>query len=69
MKPTYTTATGLQIGLRYETTAKPHHDSDALKLQGAYLGDEPVWDWDGIVIIIGCALLMAAPYLFLAALS
>lgn len=38
-------------------------------LQTALLSDKPRVDWDGIVIVVGCALLMAVPYLLLAVWS
>jgi hypothetical protein len=66
MKKVFTTSTGLRIGCMYQPTTKPHHDADALKLQSAYLGDKPETDLDGWLIIIGCAFLMASPYLIMA---
>lgn len=65
----YTTRTGVRIGCMYQPTTKPAHDADALKLQSAYLGDEPARDWDGIAIVVGCAFLVAMPYLMIAALK
>lgn len=66
MKETFITRAGVQIGLLYQTTAKPHHDADALKLQSALLNDKPNMDWDGIVIVVVCAAIVAAPYLVMA---
>lgn len=69
MKEVFTTSTGLRIGSMYQSTAKPHHDADALKLQSAYLGSKPEIDRDGWLIIVGCALLVASPYFLIAAMS
>jgi hypothetical protein len=38
-------------------------------LQTALLNDKSHVDWDGIVIVVGCAFLMAVPYLLLAVWS
>ena len=58
----YTTRTGLQIGLLYTPTARPHHDRDALRLQSALLGHKPEIDWDGlyIVAVVAAAVALAA---------
>ena len=66
MKETFITRSGVQIGLLYQTTAKPHHDADALKLQSAYLDGKPAMDWDGVLIVVVCAFLVASPYLIMA---
>ena len=39
------------------------------RLQSALLNGKPQVDWDGIVIVVGCAFLMAVPYLLLAVWS
>ena len=58
------------IGVHYQAPRRVAEPSrtEAL-LQSALLGDAPDRDWDGIVIVIGCAFLMAVPYLLMAALS
>ena len=38
-------------------------------LQTALLDGKPRVDWDGVVIVVGCAFLMAVPYLLLAVWS
>ena len=65
----YTTSSGVQIGCMYQGNSAPHHDQDAIKLQTALLNQTPPLDFDGIAIIVGCAFLMAAPYLLMVAYS
>lgn len=54
------TRTGVRIGQLYRTTALPHHDADAQRLQDALLGNPVQRDWDGIAIVLGCALIALA---------
>ena len=58
------------IGCNYTPPVKrqPLSRTESM-LQSALLNDDPALDWDGIVIIVGCAFLMAAPYLLLAVWS
>jgi hypothetical protein len=58
------------IGVHYQAPRRMHEPTrtEAL-LQSALLNDTPRTDWDGIVIVVGCALLMAVPYLLLAVWS
>lgn len=57
--PPYTTAAGVQIGLLYQTTARPHHDADALRVQKAVTGRRDPIDADGIIIAMVTAVAVA----------
>lgn len=53
------------IGSAYQPTVKPHHDADALKLQAALTNKrEPLFDTDGVFIILGCTAALAVMFLF-----
>jgi len=68
MKTTpYTTKSGLQIGCRYETPRRVWEPSRTENmLQKALLDGKPSLDWDGVLIIVVVAALMALPYLVMA---
>ncbi len=68
MKTTpYTTKSGLQIGCNYTPPVKhqPLSRTEAM-LQEALLDGRPSTDWDGVLIIVGIAVIMAVPYLVIA---
>jgi hypothetical protein len=70
MTTPYTTKSGLQIGVHYQPPRRIQETSRTENmLQSALLGAKSDRDWDGITIIVGCAFLMAVPYLVIAALS
>ena len=55
------------IGCNYTPPVKPYTPSRTESmLQSALLDDKPGLDWDGIVIVVGCAALIALPYLVIA---
>ncbi|MFN3689882.1 MAG: hypothetical protein ACK4UU_03025, partial [Fimbriimonadales bacterium] len=65
MATPYTTKSGLQIGLLYQPPQRPHHDTDALRLQRALLSANDhasAWraDPDGVFIAVFIALAMLA---------
>lgn len=54
----YTTRTGVRIGLTYTSPSRPHHDTDALRLQEALLaGRQPRRSGNGFVLAAARALL------------
>lgn len=58
------------IGVHYQPPRRVVEPSRTeTLLQTALLDGKPRMDWDGIVIVVGCALLMAVPYLLLAVWS
>jgi hypothetical protein len=63
----YTTKSGLQIGCNYEPPKRIWEPSRTeTMLQKALLDGKSNTDWDGILIVVGCAFLMAVPYLVFA---
>jgi len=58
----------VRIGCAYQPPVKRYQLSRTEeKLQTALLGSKPcATDWDGIAIVVGCAALIAAPYLVFA---
>ena len=60
MSTPYTTASGLQIGLLYQTTARPHHDADAIRIQKAVTGKADPIDTDGVTIVLVMGVIIAA---------
>ena len=44
------------MGSLHRAAPPIHHDSDALRLQDALLGNSRPIDWDGIGIVVGTAL-------------
>lgn len=59
MKNTYTTASGLQIGCMYQSTVKPYHDADALRIQKALTDSKDPIDREGITIILVISVVLA----------
>lgn len=58
MQTPYTTRAGVRIGSKVKAPpVYEYHDTDALRLQRALLGDKPNIDWDGIYIV-GAVLLV-----------
>lgn len=49
---TYTTRSGIRIGLLAKKQPPVHHDADAIKLQRALLGDKAAIDADGLGIAV-----------------
>jgi len=57
----------VKIGCAYQPPVRrPQMTRTETMLQSALLGGKPRIDWDGIAIIVGCAALIAAPYLVFA---
>lgn len=60
----------VKIGINYTPPKKPWIPSRTENmLQSALLNGKTSLDWDGIAIVVGCAALMAVPYLLLAVWS
>jgi len=57
----------IKIGSNYTPPPKPWIPSRTENmLQSALLDGKPPLDWSGIMIVVGCAFAVAAPYLIMA---
>ena len=45
----YTTRTGVRIGLTYTSPSRPHHDTDALRLQRALISRRRGCEWSDAI--------------------
>lgn len=57
------TRTGIEIGIAHQPPQKPYHDADAVRIQTALINCRGKIDWDGVVIVGGCALLILSPWI------